>query len=455
MQSIGSRPRTGVLLGIWVATFFLGCTQSSQFQSNPSSRNSTPSVGSPSATPPPWVQRPWPDTTSGIHVFHDQIDISDDTSAQIQFAATHYAGTQKLLLSEAQTIRSYNPQFLILHYRVGFGLGYQSITSGTCSPSAKHIQIIDGNSWVQEWPGNSVVQSQWFYVYNGNLVLNCSWGWYLMDVSNPSYQNWWLGQVSQQLTTNTDDGIFMDSFSVPNYLGATDFQPNLPAIDAAFESTWSTNMHNWLVWLKANLPRYYLVPNVGSWINSRDQTNYSPADGMMVEGFATGGDGSPYAVGDWQLEMNRILGAVANNQAVIGQTYVTGVRGRMFTIGSYLLVKGSRTYVAINNYQNVEWYPEYDMPIGAPTQSAGNSIINLLNSSTNLYRRNFTNGFVLVNPGSTSITASLGGTYYLTQISAGGLINSDGTSTGALTYSAVSSVTLPAVSAAVLFNSLP
>ena len=441
---------------------FQNCSKG--FSANGNNIDSLASVAaggaSPGANPttPTTNLRQWPDTTSGIHIFHDQINLSIFTNAQIQFVATHYAGVQKISASDASTMRSINPNFMVLHYRLGLGLGYQRSTSN-CTPDGQYIQIIDGNNWVQEWPGSSVVQPQWFFSYGGSpRVYSCSFGWYIMDISNPSYQSWWLGQVSAELSANHDDGIFMDSFSIPNFFGATNFNPNLPAVDATFENSWATMMQNWLTYLKANLPGYYLVPNVGSWITGRDQPDIiTPADGMMVEQFALPNNTNTYAESDWQLEMNRILAAVGRNQAVIGQTYVTSAKLRMFTVGSYLLIKGSRTYISINNTMGAEWYPEYDIAIGAPTQSAGTSIQNLFDSSTGVYRRNYNNGFVLVNPSGNSVTVSLGGTYYLAQTSPDGVLTVDanGNETGTLTYSAVNSVTLPDHSAAVLLNSYP
>ncbi len=413
-------------------------------------------------------KRQWPDTTSGIHIFHDQVDLAAFDSAQIQFVATHYAGVQKVTANDAAKLRSINPNFLILHYRLGYGLGYQTANSN-CTPSGNYISIIDGNNWVQEWPGNSVVQPQWFFTYNGSSrVYFCNNGWYVMNISDPSYQTWWLNQVKSQLVANNDDGIFMDSFSIPNFFGSTNYSPNLPAVDSTFEDQWASWMQNWLVYLKANLPGYYLVPNVGSWITGRDHPDIiTPADGIMVEQFAMPNNTSFYAESDWQLEMNRILAVVARNQAVIGQTYVTTAKNRMFTVGSYLLIKGTRTYISINNSMGnrvgvngstgPEWYPEYNIPIGAPTENAGSSIQNLFDSSLGVYRRNFTNGFVLVNPSTSTITVPLGGTYYLAQTSPDGLLTVDanGNESGTLTYSAVSSVTLTDHSAAVLFTALP
>src|SRR5262245_36756898 len=67
--------------------------------------------------------RPVPDTSDGIHVFNDQIH-PGLTQAQVNFCARRYAGTQKLTLADASRLRAVNPDFLVLHYRLGMGLGY-------------------------------------------------------------------------------------------------------------------------------------------------------------------------------------------------------------------------------------------------------------------------------------------------------------------------------------------
>ncbi|HPH97955.1 MAG TPA: putative glycoside hydrolase [Anaerolineaceae bacterium] len=406
--------------------------------------------------------RPWPDTTSGIHVFNDQLPGSMSQTL-LQFSATRYAGTQKMTRSTADQLRAINPDFLILHYRLGPGLGYRGIQNG-CQPTGDWLAIVEGNTWVQEWPGDGVVQENWFFHWpesGSTRVLQCDWGWYLMDLSSSAYRTWWQAEVLRQLRANDDDGLFLDSLSVPNYLGGSSYNPNLPDLDTVFESAWAQRIHNWLDWLQTQpAGDYYIVPNVGSWITTRDPTDYSPVDGVMIEGFALEGDASPYALVDWQLQMNRILSLVTTGKAVINQTYAYGDRERMFALGSYLLIKGNRTYFNLELDYAPEWWPEYDLPIGSPTQNAGTAITNLRLAS-GLYRRSFSNGFVLVNPtnpwdgSGQTIPINLGGTYYLAQTSGGGEVPESGIPTGVITYQAVTSLNLPPYSAAVLFNTHP
>ena len=425
----------------------------------------TPTAGS-TATPTPTATsgggapRAWPDTSSGVHVFNDQLS-QGMTQAQVQFAATHYAGAQKMIRSEADRLRAVNPNFLILHYRLGHGLGYRAVQNG-CQPTGGWLYIIEGNAWVQEWPGNGVVQEPWFFHWpetGGPRVLNCDWGWYLVELNNNAWRTFWQAEVLRQLQANADDGVFMDSLSVPNYLGADHYSPPLPVIDETFESAWAARIDAWLAWLQTQpLGAYYLAPNVGSWITSRETTSYAAADGLMIEGFGLEADASPYPYADWQLQMNRILGAVNRGQAILGQTYVQGDQERMFALGSYLLIKGNRTFLNIDLDLEPEWWPEYDIPIGAPTHSAGVSIANLYDAVNQVYRRNFNNGFVLVNPtnpwdgSGITATVNLGGSFRRAVTSGGGTLPANGIPTGSLSYQTVTSVTLPPYSAAVLLN---
>lgn len=404
------------------------------------------------------ARRSWPDSTSGIHVFNDQLapNLSD---AQQRFAAQNYAGTQKLFRRDATAIRRYNSNFMVLHYRLGHGLGYRYI-SGDCTPSGDFLGIVAGNRWQREWPRRGL-PSGWFVTSSSRRVLNCDWGWYLMDISKSGYRRWWHREVLRQMRANDNDGIFMDSLSVPNYLGPRSYRPALPDVDEGYERRWSRRIDGWLKWLqKHKLGRsYQIVPNVGSWITSRDATTYKAADGFMVEGFALEADASPYNLEDWQLQMGRIIGLVSQGKALIAQNYVSGERERMFTVGSYLLVKGSRSYVNIDSGYDPEWWPEYDIPIGTPSESAGGNL-DRLRQRTGLYSRRFSNGVVYVNATSpwdgsaTTHTVQLGQTYYLAQTSGGGTVDESGRKPGEVSYRQVEEIELAPYSAAVLLTNV-
>ncbi len=404
--------------------------------------------------------RPLPDTTDGIHVFNDQLAYPSMSEAQYQFAATHYVGTQKVTRTAAGRLRAYNPNFLILHYRLGAGLGYRAV-EGDCQPTGDWLHIIEGDQWVQEWP--SSVQDSWFFLWGGQRVLNCDWSWYLVELNDPNWRTWWIGEVLRQLEANENDGLFADSFSVPNYLGgAASWEPDLPTgIDATFEQNWANRLQDFTDYVVSQFQgRYYYVPNVGSWVTTRDPTDYSNVDGVMIEGFSQWGAGSPFALEDWRLQMDRILGLTRQYKAIIAQSYVEvgDVDDRMFNLGCYLLVKGRYSYINLDLGMEPEYFPEYDIPIGSYTGNIPASIDDLANyNGWGVYGRQYSNGLVLVNPTTSSQAVNLGGTYYQAVPSGGGNIPSDGQmpSSWTVNYTEVSNITLEPNRAAILLNARP
>lgn len=401
------------------------------------------------ATPAAAAPRPLPDTSDGIHVFNDQL--TGLTAGRISFAVSHYAGTQKMTRADADALRAVDPQFVILHYRLGLGLGYRA-TVGTCSPTGEYIYIVNG-TWVREWPDDATLQNSWFYLVDGQRVYGCYWGWYLADLDDPSWRTWWTDAVLAQLAANDDDGLFADSFNVPSYLGADTFDPPLPAYDPAFEAEWTARMERFMAYVQSRFAgNYYLIPNVGYWVTGRDAVDYTATDGVMIEGF--GYDAlTAFGADDWELQLDRILGLVRLGKAVIGQAYeVDTVANRLFTLGSYLLIKGTRTYVNLDTGLTPEWWPEYEIPIGTPTTPLPTRIADLYDTPTGIYARDYTNGRVLVNPGDVSRSVPLGQTSYRADPSGGGTVPTNGVlpSAWTVTYTAVTTVVVPARGAVIV-----
>ena len=96
--------------------------------------------------------RPIPDTSGRIAVWNDQYSLPL-TDAQVRFLARANAGTQKIPPAEADRFRRVNPRFLVLHYRLGLGLGNRATQRG-CDPTGEPIQVIEGDRWVKEFPAN-------------------------------------------------------------------------------------------------------------------------------------------------------------------------------------------------------------------------------------------------------------------------------------------------------------
>jgi hypothetical protein len=150
--------------------------------------------------------------------------------------------------------------------------------------------------------------------------------------------------------------------------------------------------------------------------------------------------------------MDRVLSLIRRGRIVIGQSYpaVEDIQARMFAIGSYLLVKGSRTFVNLEVGFQPEWFPEYDLDLGRATAPPPPRITAL--RSRGAYARRYERGLVIVNPADAPVTVALGRTYLLAAPTGGGAVPPSGTppSTWRLTTRPVSSVTLGPRQAAVL-----
>ena len=141
-------------------------------------------------------------------------------------------------------------------------------------------------------------------------------------------------------------------------------------------------------------------------------------DGAFLEGFGQYTD-----TYNWTLSMNRGLNLTDNGKIVIMQPYpsaapntAAGQQQVDFFLGTYLLLKGDQTYLNIDYGGGVQYYPEYQLNLGTPTTPLPSDVSSYLWNG--VYRRDFQNGFVLVNPGSTTYTLNLGGTYQQVQATA-------------------------------------
>lgn len=397
-----------------------------------------------------WSPRPLPDTTDGIHVFNDRVYAW--TPGQVEFAAKHYAGTAKLTRAEADAMRAVNPGLVVLHYRLGLSIGYRTSIQN-CDQDGNWMQLIDGD-WVQEWPGDANVPDAWHFQYAGLPVYMCHWSWWLMDVARPGFRSWWTTSVNEQIANNDADGVFADSFLVPNFLSTTGYDPDLPGYDPVLEALWMAKLDDWMDYIRTRIHGAYLIPNPGMWVTTRDETDYSKADGLFIEGFAS----DPWAnwgFAGWQTQLDRLLPLIADDKIVIAySTHTWNAERRMFVLGSYLAIKGARTYVDLELSEAAEWWPEYEIPIGAPVDALAGDVTDLWDPALGVFKRRYTNGLVLVNPGDHPASFTLPQSGWLAQPEGGGVVPDNGELPGnwRVNYTEVSQLTLDHGAAAILLT---
>lgn len=379
------------------------------------------------------ARRPIPDTTAAVHVWDDQLPDSM-TGAQVRFVAEHVDGTQKVSLQTAQRLRAVNPGFLVLHYRLGIGDG--------------PVPFRIGSRWVSDYSTVTRHES-WFWHAGGQRVLNTAWNWYVMNPDS-GWRSYWSQRVLYEARLLGDDGVFADSLSVPQYLGADGFNP--PFQYFVGEAAWTARIDRFMRYEERRLRgRLWFIPNAGSWITTRDRTDYSIPDGVMIEGFAEADASNFYAVGDWQLQMNRVLGLVRRGKVILAQSYLSpgDMTARGFVLASYLLVKGSHTFLNMWIGAAPQWFPEYGVDLGSPLSPPPVSV-DALRVGGGLYVRAYARGGVVANPGDQARRLTFGAPVELVHPVGGGALDAAANTSGwGLRLERVSSIVVPAHGGAV------
>lgn len=413
--------------------------------------------------------RTFPSTKDkAVSVFADQLPVQEMNDAQIRFVSEHYVGTQKLYKNQIEKIRAYNPDFLMLHYRLAQAAGE--------APGIAHDSEADGSLngnifSAEEWDKN-LQQKDWFIRDSaGNRIKNSEWNWYPFDLARSSdlrnqIADYWTSRVKKEVAATQSDGVFADSYGIPFGPWSPDSAPkyaysNNWGIDIDAAKSWITNSlvpysdRIWSSLKSANIP---YIPNCAQLITSWDSIeNYTHSDGCMIEGF-TGFQTTLDSVSDWKLEMNNILSLARKGKITIAQSNFTSVDNftrRSFIVGSYLLSKGEKSYVNMLSSQNggvaFQWYPEYDVDLGS-YEIIPQNIDEL--AWNGVYRRNFEHGFVLVNPENSAKTISFDRAYSLASFARGGNVEKDAAPPGSVSYGKVFSVTIPAQGAVFLLDNL-
>jgi hypothetical protein len=156
---------------------------------------------------------------------------------------------------------------------------------------------------------------------------------------------------------------------------------------------------------------------------------------------------------------------------VVMQPYIdpTNSDERLFCVGTYLLLKGTRTFLNMvgggsGSDTGFYYWPEYTVQLGTATTPLPTDFSTYMVG--NVYQRSFQNGVVMVNGSGSAVTATVPGsqTMYRASFSAGGSVNDANIDANGNLLSGFMSVSSTAVSgtisinawsAAILLNSAP
>ncbi len=251
----------------------------------------------------------------------------------------------------------------------------------------------------------------------GNYLKSPSYGDWMGDVGDPNFQKAWVDNVSTFLLAHHADGVFIDNVlcSLGGLTGGA-----LPAkyptdaswatAQTAFLASITPAMHAKGLYVAVNA--YCYGPDSGT-SNNAWWTRIAPyADAEMTEYFEQNPNNTSQLffnapttswMGNWLGKLDVIKAAQNAGKAAIALTYGTGSSTAVMTYGkaSFLLVWNGTSGGFIYNPEDATdpWNPAWTASIGTPngamTQVGG------------AYVRDYSGGYVVVNPSQSSATVSL------------------------------------------------
>ena len=230
---------------------------------------------------------------------------------------------------------------------------------------------------------------------------------YLMDQGSAGWRDWLVNKVSQRLSYGYD-GVFLDQCS-PTPAGYS----AIPAKYASNYGLWRNDVNGLINYIKSKFPKALIITN-SIWQGQTYYANASPnpidannEDGTEIEGFVNGrGEGPTESEANWLKEVKIVKklgdeGKMVLARAAIGASSADSPKKLLvYALATFLLGKsGSGAYFSFyaakaetgfdSNYIN----GIYSLPLGEATGVYYQRDI--------AYRRDFTNGKVIVNPSDT------------------------------------------------------
>jgi hypothetical protein len=253
----------------------------------------------------------------------------------------------------------------------------------------------------------------WFLTdTNGNRVMSA---WYandwFMDIGNTAYQNAWAAAVVSALRLKGFDGVMLDDANPDpsGHLGGRTLA-KYPTT-ASYRDAASGFLRNVCGQIRG--AGFLALPNIDGGASRSLRNEWAGyCDGSVKEYWvkwgSTAGDVRKTGV-DWNEEIAQLEDADAAGKILLPITYapMSDVRDMVFARASFLLGWNGRSASAeIWNVPGTDpWSPSWTASVGSPNgprrQVTGG-----------VWRRDFTDGTVLVNPdASATVTVPLGGTY--------------------------------------------
>lgn len=290
----------------------------------------------------------------------------------------------------------------------------QMLSLGARRPILQYLdfEAIHDPGSCDEWPQENQVADQpgdfcrinqdhpdWFLLdTNGErmLISEDDYDWYLMDPGNTGWRDFFLERVRQNMADQNWDGVFLDNVEVTFAFFEDDERlPGQYPSEAAYQAA----VQSFLEYLHTN----YFQPNgkllFANLVARKDDANWTNyithLDGVMHEGWAIDWPDRYRSPETWEKHM-----ALAERTQEMGKEIILVSQGtkddldlQEFAFASYLLVNQGKAifrYANSSMYREIWVYDNYEIPLGSP--------LGPRYREGDTWKRDFTNGTVMVNP---------------------------------------------------------
>jgi hypothetical protein len=314
----------------------------------------------------------------------------------------------------AAELKAANPDLTVLAYQDLSAMA-QSIGPGGLSSSG--INYAEANS----------AHPDWFLLNtSGNRISESGYSWlWMADTANLGYQQQWTSNVLKVLSSGPWDGVMMDDTNTTARYYTDPSSITKYPTDAAYQSA----IRSILAYAGPRIQAAgkLAIPNMGSWSEYPEvvkewlQYVSGGMDEMFVKWSTTPGQGYRGA-SEWQTQLDEIASTEAMGKQFLAITHVEPGDTQAVRYGwasALLGANGHTVFFAAYDYTGETWSSEYEVPLGAPTSVA-------TKIAGGAWKRTFTGGLVVVNPTTTAVSVSFGGSY-----SGSGLTNATGATLGA------------------------
>ena len=294
----------------------------------------------------------------------------------------------KLDETERDYLRAYGKGIDPLQYILSEGIE----NPGSCSAQPYHNQVADevGDfcNISQQYPGWFLLDRFGQRIIMGNTVT--------MDPGNQGWQTYFMNWIRQSHENLGWNGVFLDNVGVS--LNIITKQSNGP-VSYVDDASYQSAVEGFLKFLYTNYfqpQKLLLMANIISLDDPKVFLRYlNFLDGAMIEAFAVDWQNGYLSIDEWEQQMEMFTQAQSMGKWVIlvAQGKHLDLNRQQFSFASYLLInKGKATFRYAHSaaYNEIWFYDNYGVNLGLP--------LGPRYQEGNFWRRDFANGFVLVDP---------------------------------------------------------